>query len=154
MGIILPLIFAFISRGKVFFAAVGSFTIITKTTHRVGRKYTRLTELEEGKIALAGPLASIAFAIVLKFLSSILSVDLSVAITINLSIAAFNMIPLPKLDGGRIFFGNKGMYLFNLIFILICVFLLKVMGTFLTVGLSMIFAALITLNYIIIRYKS
>lgn len=154
LGIILPLLFVFISRGKIPFAITGTFIITINTLYRVGRKYVRLTELEEAKIALAGPIASILFAIFLKFLSIIFSINLNTAITITLFIAIFNMLPIPNIDGGRIFFGNKGMYIFNLAFIIICALLLQTVGILLTIILSLIFAAIIALDYIIIKYKS
>ncbi len=154
LGIILPLLFAFASRGKIPFAITGTFIIAVNTLYRVGRKYIRLTELEEAKIALAGPIASILFAIFLKFLSIIFSINLDVAIKINLVLAIFNMLPIPNIDGGRIFFGSKGMYIFNLVFILACWLLLQTVGLTLTIVLALLFAAIIALDYVIIKYKS
>jgi len=153
LGIILPLLFAFISLGKIPFAIAGTFKIIVNKIHRVGRRYSRLTELEEGKIALAGPITNVLLAIFLKFISITFLINLNTAIKINLFIALFNMLPIPNVDGGRIFFGNKGMYIFNLVFILVCLILLQTVGIFLTIVLALTFAALITLNYVIIKYK-
>ncbi len=63
------------------------------------------------KVALAGPLANILIAIflglVVRFASLTLSASLvealSIIIFINLFLALFNLIPLPPLDGSKVF---------------------------------------------------
>jgi Zn-dependent protease len=64
-------------------------------------------------VGLAGPLANIIFAFMLAALfrlfpvahGSILAEVVFISILVNLFLAAFNLIPIPPLDGSRILFG-------------------------------------------------
>jgi len=64
-------------------------------------------------VGLAGPLANIIFAFILAAIfrlfpvahNPILSEVIFLSILVNLILAAFNLIPIPPLDGSRILFG-------------------------------------------------
>ncbi|MCX7948468.1 MAG: site-2 protease family protein, partial [candidate division WOR-3 bacterium] len=89
-------------------------------------------------IAFAGPLSNIIIAfisfVLLKFLSDseVLKFLLSSTITINIFLFAFNLIPLPPLDGWRILSGffpnlmfNRNLEIYGFIALLFIIFFLK-----------------------------
>ena len=60
--------------------------------------------------ALAGPAANLTLAVLLSLIYSIIPSSLpytpvSILISINVSLAIFNLLPLPPLDGSKIFLG-------------------------------------------------
>ncbi|MDP2649470.1 MAG: site-2 protease family protein [bacterium] len=109
MSVLLPLLLLFSGSPIIFGAAkpvpVDPFNL------KEGRKDMAL-------VALSGPLVNIILAILASilfrllplassalpiFLTSILYVFLSTVITINLLLAIFNLLPIPPLDGSKVF---------------------------------------------------
>ncbi|RLF12780.1 MAG: site-2 protease family protein [Thermoprotei archaeon] len=105
-GLMLALIMALASGGRVIFAAPGAvyitpFAISTSiSVKQVERVY--------GVISLAGPGANIMLAALFYGLMHVnmgfyLYVTASMGFTANLWLAAFNLIPVPPLDGYKVF---------------------------------------------------
>ena len=74
-----------------------------------------LTREKNGKIALAGPLTNIILALIFLALVFIFPISplkefLSVGLTINALLAAFNMIPTIPFDGGKVIAWDKKVY--------------------------------------------
>ena len=101
-SVILPLIFV-LSGHPVYLAyakpvPVDFYRLRNKTTGTI-------------LVSLAGPLTNLAIAIVAALLynfgvgNAILTPILILTIVINLSLFTFNMLPIPPLDGGKVFFG-------------------------------------------------
>lgn len=108
IGIILPFLLSLLSLGMVKWFAVTE-SDFRGTPARAVRKhdyysFTELTEWHIGLISAAGILAMFVLAAIVYFL------DYSQLARLAIYFAAFNMIPLGKLDGTRIFFGSKIMY--------------------------------------------
>ncbi len=147
VGIILSIILAFLSRGKFPFAAVGTTVLTSSTHHRLGRDYVRLTEFEESKIALAGPLSMLIVAIIFKLFSTI-NPSLNEVVFITSLIAVFNMLPIPHLDGTKVFFGGKVFFIFTFILVLGLAFLLYLLESVVaTILLAVIFAIVLSIIY-------
>ncbi|MCX8147499.1 MAG: hypothetical protein N3D84_03460 [Candidatus Woesearchaeota archaeon] len=69
---------------------------------------TRITKRNMGIVSVAGPLINIAVASVFFILNYFISSPLfSIGIFVNIWLALFNMIPFPPLDGSKVFFWNK-----------------------------------------------
>jgi hypothetical protein len=77
--------------------------------------------LEEAKIALAGPMVSIVLMVIGKLLNSYGTFD--TFILVNAGLAIFHMLPLPNLAGIKILFGSRILYITSLIFVIMMVVL-------------------------------
>lgn len=78
--------------------------------------YSGMTEAHIGYIAAAGIFANLAFAVIGYLLG------FSEFARINIFYALFNMIPISKLDGNKIFFGNVVLWSFLASLVLIGIF--------------------------------
>lgn len=115
LGIALCLLVAVVSNGKWFFTAVSSYGLVIKKTHRFGHKIIEVTDLEEAKIALAGPMANILLALLCKIINADVLADM---VLINSLMPVYDMLPLFGLDGMKVLVGSRPMYMFSFIFIL------------------------------------
>ena len=76
----------------------------------------RMTVEQNGKISLAGPgmnmiIGSICLAILFVLSSdTLLFLIFSIVAYINLWLAIFNLLPIPPLDGSKVFYWNKPIY--------------------------------------------
>ncbi len=106
-GLILALFMAFVSGGRIIFAAPGAVYIMP-----AARYYTwdyTIEKKEMGRISIAGPLANIAVAgafFMLTDLGGILGYIGLYGFRINIWLAAFNLLPFGPLDGRKIFSWN------------------------------------------------
>lgn len=116
LGIVIALAVMLLSNGKAFFSAVSSYGLVIKKTHRLGRQFIEVTDFEEAKIAVAGPIACILLVVVLKMFNGSGAFD--EMILINSWMAFWDMIPLPGLDGAKVFYGSKPLYVFSFLFII------------------------------------
>lgn len=144
--LILPVILVFLSNGNLHFLAVSTLAVGVTAAHRLGKKYIQPAEAEVAKIALVGPILNILFALIVKTLFGLSGIA-GLFVSINIALAISNMLPIPKLDGGLIFFGSKLIYLFSLVFILGCTFLIYFLTIFPALILSLIFATTILILY-------
>lgn len=144
--LILPVLLVFLSNGNIHFLAVSTLAVGVTAAHRLGKKYIQPSEAEIAKIALVGPVLNILFALIVKTLFGLSGIA-GLFVSINIALAISNMIPLPKLDGGLIFFGSKLLYIFSVIFILGCTFLIYFLTIVPAVILSLIFATTILVLY-------
>lgn len=99
-GLLLALLVGLTSGGRFLFAAPGAVVILSPY----------FTPREAGAIGLAGPLINIALAGVflpLSLLNGLLGAMGVLGFNINLWLAFFNMLPMPPLDGSKVFFWNR-----------------------------------------------
>ena len=130
LGVILPLVFvltsAILTNNQLFipFAARGIILLSSNRASRLGHKFVKLTEVEEAKIHLAGSLFSLILIIFARMITNLTSLDLSPFIVVNVYLILFNMLPIPPLDGGKIFFGGVTLYIFSIILLTISILLI------------------------------
>jgi len=113
-GIYFALIIAFLTTaiGKTIWVFIpGGILIHFMAKHRIGFFRYGLNYFGLGTIAFTGPLASIILVIILKsFAPLIPSFILTKAINFNLAFAVWQAIPIPPLDGSKLFFGSRMVY--------------------------------------------
>ena len=142
IGPLLTLLITLISNGKFIFLILNSFNLKTNKTRRLGHKWVNIKEFEEAQIALAGPLSNILILILFKILTPLSGV-FSKGMFIASTIAIFNMLPIPKVDGSRIFFGSRPLYVASLIFIIIFVILIFQLSVLQTLILTSLLSLII-----------
>jgi hypothetical protein len=114
LGVILPLIFIFLSKGFLKIPAILSTDITSKPSKRLSREYAQASDVEEAKIALSGPLVALIIGLLAKTVPGSLA---STFTAINFNLAFWNMLPLPTLDGSKVYFGSRLMFFFYFILI-------------------------------------
>lgn len=114
LGLVLCLFVTFISNGQLFFLAVGQYNLLLKKSSRFGRKFLEVTNYEEAKIALAGPMANIFLMVLGKLFNVQGSFDSF--ILLNAMLALFHMILFSTLAGTKIYFGSRLLYVASLVF--------------------------------------
>ncbi|PIN75868.1 hypothetical protein COV18_01665 [Candidatus Woesearchaeota archaeon CG10_big_fil_rev_8_21_14_0_10_37_12] len=129
-GIIIGLILVLVSNGNIKFLAATGAMITTVHIHRLGgfRYGPNLTSLS--KIAMTGPASNIIFAALIKSLEWINLLPESVSVplfNLNLAFAAWNLLPIPPLDGSHILYTSRLTYIFVattiITYILLAIFL-------------------------------
>lgn len=145
---IFPIISVFltlISNGKAFFTAIETNTVEAVRKYRVGRKFTRLTEYDEAIILLSGVLTSAFFVLLFSGLNKIFGI-FSLFIVVNFWLTLYALLPIPPLDGGKILFGSRSLYVFSVAFI-IALFLMKDLNIILSLMFSFIIAFILLIIY-------
>ncbi len=113
-GLVLAFILALLTNGILFFIAVGGFYLHFLEGHRLGYFRYELNYFGMGMVAFMGPLANIILAMLFRYLSFISPSPLvSKAVLINIYFALFSMIPIPPLDGSKIFYASRYLYFFS-----------------------------------------
>jgi len=129
-GIFIALILAFISTalGKTLWVLIpGGILIHHIGKHRLGFFRYGLNYFGLGMIALSGPVASIVLAIIFKIISGFISTPLiTKLIHFNLIFAVWQILPIPPLDGSKLFFGSRMVYSFAFFSIIMAAILLYV----------------------------
>lgn len=146
MGLMLSFFFTIMSNGKLPFTAVGISDVTVNRTARSGRKTIDLGNYEEALIQIAGPMANIALLIIGLYLGKLFGFDASKFVMINFFMALFCMLPFSSLEGAKIFFGSRNLYVFGLIMIILA-FVLKGTGIFGATILTILLSFLLTGAY-------
>jgi len=117
MGLVLPLLLLFISVGTVKFFAFLQFStkaLVAKAAKKYGRyRFSKVNEWDEALIGFYGLLGIIALSLIARFFNQIpLIGELS---KYAMFYAISNVLPLGLLDGAKIFFGSRPLYVLTLI---------------------------------------
>ncbi len=118
-GLIIGLLIAFVSRGNIWLLIPGGIMIHQLSVHRIGwfRYGTNMRAFSI--IALFGPLANILFATLIKTLQIWLHIFPAESLVVdriflfNMAYAAYNLLPIPPLDGSRIIYDSRLIYIFT-----------------------------------------
>jgi len=142
LGPIIAVLAALFSKGRLYLPLVESFEIEQERHKRIGRKFPNITEYEHSLIALAGPISNILFALILQTVNS--SGIFDFFITINVLYALVHLIPFSNLDGTKILFGTKYLYLFIALSTLIIFLVIKALTSLQSLSIAIIVSLMIT----------
>ncbi len=127
-GLIFGVMIVFVSTAwgrPVWILLAGGIMLQHLAGHRLGHFRYDVNIYEAGWISMAGPLSNVLLAVIFKALSGVVVNALILkAITFNLLFALYNMLPIPPLDGSRMFFGSRMVYALGFFFVLAAVILL------------------------------
>jgi len=105
MGLIMALIFALASGGRVIFAAPGAVYIFPRSPFSY-----RISDRENGLISVSGPITNIGITLLFLIISrfgTVFNLIGTKGFYVNLWLAAFNLIPFGVMDGQKVFNWNK-----------------------------------------------
>ena len=125
IGILLPLLLSFLSYGAIKFLAFITFEIEarpSKVAKRYGfYRYQDVTDWDYALISFYSLVALMLLAIICSILTPYLPASLYLKEISRLSLyfTISNILPLGQLDGLRIFFGSRPLYVFSLILLVI-----------------------------------
>ena len=145
-----PLVTLFItlaSVGKFSFVILNSFKLVPDGELRTGRRWTGVKEFEEAQVALSGPLSLVVLLVIFKTLSPFSQV-FEKGMFIASTIMIFNLLPLPKVDGSKIFFGSFPLYVTSLIFSVAFVLLIFYLSIIQTIILALVIALAVGIAYL------
>ncbi|MBI5393107.1 M50 family metallopeptidase [Candidatus Woesearchaeota archaeon] len=113
-GLLIGILFTFITNGKWYVVLPGGMLLHHLSIQRIGHFRYGLNYFTQGILAAMGPLTNLLFATFFKTLSlfGIFPEFFDTMTFINLYYAVFTMLPLPRLDGLHLFFGNRLTYVF------------------------------------------
>jgi Zn-dependent protease len=113
-GLLLGLVFAFISNGQIWMLLPGGILVHHMAGHRLGWFRYGLGYFPMGIISLFAPIANILLVIIFKIINhSINSPLIDKIIVLNIALAVWTMLPIPPMDGCRIFFASRLLYIFS-----------------------------------------
>ena len=148
-GLFLSLFIAFISNGRLWLIVPSSFIIHHMAGHRLGFFRYDINYWAQALIAWAGPLANLCLMILLKILGVFAANPLiQKAILFNAVYAITSMLPIPPLDGSKIYFGSRMFYSFILPFMIAaCILLIIDIGVILALSLSLLIGIILWITY-------
>ncbi|MEK6941016.1 MAG: hypothetical protein AABW49_03900 [Nanoarchaeota archaeon] len=150
IGPIISFFVTFISRGTFFLPLVASFQESEKRHYRAGRQYVHMEGFEEAKIALSGILAIVLLVMFTSLLNQNGMFDQFIKICVYF--ASFQLLPLPRLEGGRIFFNSIPLYIFATIFIGVTFVLAIYLNVIYSILIALLLAMIIVFIYFY-KYK-
>ena len=124
-GILLGIILAFVSNGSIWFLMTTSFIVHHMAGHRLGWFRYGINYFAIAMVALWGPLANVLLVLFFKGLSCFISNPLiEKAILLNALMAIYAMVPIPPMEGSKIYWGSRLAYVFSAVSIILASLLL------------------------------
>ena len=145
-GVLLPVLIAFVTLGKVPFGASLQYTLETEPAKRMGRKFVHVTDFEQATIAVAGSICLMVIAILLKLFPFFSLADRFITILRVVSVSS--LLPLPNLNGLRAYLGSTHLYLFAVVLVVLSAVLINLVASLVLVVILLFFA----LFMVILRY--
>ena len=114
-GLLAAMIITFVSNGNFWLIVPSGFLLHHLAGHRLGFFRYGINYFGQAMVALAGPLFTLMLVILLKILSAFSPNPLIYkAIIFNVVYSITSLLPIPPLDGSKIYFGSRMLYAFAL----------------------------------------
>lgn len=151
-GLILALVAAFLSNGNLWIIVPAGFMIHHLAGPRLGWFRYGINYFGQAMIALAGPLFSLMLIILFKVLGVFSSnILIEKAMIFNIIYAITSLLPIPPLDGSKIYFGSRMLYAFSLPAMAVSTIL---MVTDVPIFLAMVISLLVGITLWLVYYIS
>lgn len=153
-GIVIGLLLAAVSNGKLYFLAPGGIFVHHMALHRLGMFRYGISSLYSTVIAFSGPLSNILLAFIFKVLYFSTNIQLfSIIVAINLWYAVFSMLPIPPLDGSTAFFGGRSTYAWFFGFVIAASIMIAISNTLVVMLFGSLFLSVLFwfIYYIVIE---
>ncbi|HLC65028.1 MAG TPA: hypothetical protein VJI46_02785 [Candidatus Nanoarchaeia archaeon] len=112
-GLLIGLVVVFVSRGYVWLLLPGGILLHHLAGHRLGHFRYGLNFFGLGMVSMVAPIANLVLAVIIKIVNAYLQLDvLTKALYLNLLLAIFSVLPIPPMDGSKMFFGSRMVYSF------------------------------------------
>lgn len=153
-GLIIGLVAAFLNNGRIpylWLIIPGGFMMHHMAGHRLGWFRYGVNYFGQAMVAMGGLLFTLALIILLKIVDAFIpSIVVQEAIRFNLIYMIISLLPIPPLDGSKIFFGSRMTYAFVMPAFLIATILMVVnVPIFLSIVLSLFMGVVLWLIYYI-----
>lgn len=139
-----PLLVAILSSFQIPFPATLSLSIEEDKKKRFGKK--PLTQRKKATILASGTFILTLFALLLN------SINFDHLLFIPLSIAVANVLPLPNLLGGRLFFLSPPMFATTFLYTVILTIFIYSLSSFISLVLSMLFTLILLASFYYYRF--
>ena len=111
-GLLAGILITLLSYGKVMLLAHGSFYLNIMEKHRLGYFRHYLGYFDNGKVAVAAPLANLAAAMFFSLFTFIPGPLIEKIILVNALMAIVQILPIPFLDGAHVMYAARNLYPF------------------------------------------
>jgi len=138
--IFVPLILVFVTLGYVKWLAIITFEA-SASSLRTKKSFSHMSDWDIALIAMGG----ILFTLVLAFFSRLFGFNDFA--TLNVLFALFSLVPFSTLDGIKIFFGSRFLWIFSVVFVVVMLLLFEITGLLVTLGIAVIIAAMALMLY-------
>jgi hypothetical protein len=148
-GLLASLAAVFLTNGRFWLIVPGGFLIHHLAGHRLGWFRYGINYFGQAMVALAGPLFTLMLIILLKISNAIFpGAFLEKAILFNIIYLITSVIPIPPLDGSKMFFGSRLAYAFLMPALIIAAIMLMIdIPVILSLILSMLVAVVLWIVY-------
>lgn len=110
--IIIAIILTLLTNGKFYFAAIKKTEVFAKKA--IGKRYPYPKEFEISRMIAAGPISTIFLAAIVSGLNFSFLDQLKLMLILY---SVYNILPIPPLDGSKIFFHSLPMFILSFVFI-------------------------------------
>lgn len=113
-GLLLGLVIVFLTNGKFWLILPGGFIVHHLAGHRLGWFRYDINWWALAVISVMGPFSGILLAIIFKAVSGmVINSLIQKLIIFNIVYALYSMLPISPLDGSRILYGSRLLYVFS-----------------------------------------